>query len=437
MGARILRQRYGGDYPNIETRVRERGNLDADDLVALRNDRLRRFITSARSLVPFYRECAPAIDQEAASADPFSVLATFPIIRKEDVKAHLMQFAMNSAFDEPSLVIHTSGTTGGGLRFPVLRSAMREQWATWWRYRGWHGLRRSEWCGYFGGRAVVPVAQTGPPFWRINYPGRQVLFSTFHMSDSSLLSYVQELDRRQLRWLHGYPSALVLIAQFMLERGLRLGHKIEWITTGAESLLPHQRTVIEQALGCVVREHYGLAEATANASECPAGRLHIDEDFSFVELLPSSVPRVHRIIGTNMSNPAFPLIRYDSGDRVTLGPEGCLCGRPGRILETIEGRVEDYVMLSDGRLVGRLDHIFKDLVRVREAQVFQPNLHEVIIRVVRGPGYSPQDESTILEAARQRLGRTIDLKIEHLEKIERTPTGKLRFVISNVTRDEG
>src|SRR5207249_1777801 len=42
-------------------------------------------------------------------------------------------------------IVHTSGTTGGELRFPITMRAMQEQWATWWRYRGWHGIRPGTW----------------------------------------------------------------------------------------------------------------------------------------------------------------------------------------------------------------------------------------------------------------------------------------------------
>ena len=31
----------------------------------------------------------------------------------------------------------------------------------------------------------------------------------------------------------------------------------------------------------------------------------------------------------------------------------------------------DYVVLSNGAVVGQLDHIFKNLVNIREAQIYQ------------------------------------------------------------------
>jgi len=48
-------------------------------------------------------------------------------------------------------------------------------------------------------------------------------------------------------------------------------YPIRWITVGAENLLPQQADLIEQAFGARPRQHYGMAEAIANSSECERG----------------------------------------------------------------------------------------------------------------------------------------------------------------------
>ena len=46
--------------------------------------------------------------------------------------------------------------------------------------------------------------------------------------------------------------------------------------------------------------------------------------------------------------------------------------------------VARYVVLPDGTRVGRMDHCFKDMVSVREAQIHQAQLGEITVRIVRG-----------------------------------------------------
>ncbi len=125
-------------------------------------------------------------------------------------------------------------------------------------------------------------------------------------------------------------------------------------------------------------------------------------------------------------------MRYDTGDIVTLSEERCGCGRPGRVVERIDGRQEDYVILRDGTRVGRMDHIFKDMVRVREAQVYQARPGEIVYRIVRGEGYGPDDERRLLAETALRLGEQVSVQIEYVNRIERSQSGKLRFVVSEI-----
>ncbi len=245
-------------------------------------------------------------------------------------------------------------------------------------------------------------------------------------------SYVALLRSRRPPWLHGFPSLLVLLAAYMLDRNIELGYQVRWITTGAENLLSQQADLIERAFGLRPKQHYGMAEAVANVSECECGSLHVDEDFSAVEFVPNPAGVGHRVIGTNFTNPATPLLRYDTQDIVKLSSAKCSCGRPGRVLEYIDGRAEDYLVLKNGARLGRTDHIFKDLVNVREAQIYQKNVGEMVVRVVRGSGYSQVDESMLLCEIGKRVGDQADIAIEYVEALERSESGKLRLVVSEI-----
>ncbi|MGQ9847592.1 MAG: hypothetical protein ACUVQP_08865 [Bacteroidales bacterium] len=207
---------------------------------------------------------------------------------------------------------------------------------------------------------------------------------------------------------------------------------MQWITCGAENLLEHQKELIKRAFGVNPKQHYGMAEAVGNISECEYGKLHLDEDFAFLEFIPEKSSQTFRMIGTNFTNMATPLLRYDTKDFVKLSTDSCPCGRPGRVVEQIDGRLEDYVILKDGTKIGRLDHVFKNLVNIREAQIYQKSLNEIALKVVKGKDYTKQDEIILLEEFRKRVGNEIKISIDYVEQIERSKSGKLRFVISGI-----
>jgi len=142
---------------------------------------------------------------------------------------------------------YTGGTTGSAFGFYTTNQTLCEQWAVWWRYRRSMGIKFGQWCGLFGGKAIVPKSQTNPPFWRVIKPCRQVYCSGYHLNRSNYLEYVRMLSRRQIKWLHGYPSNIASLAAYMVSDGIRL--PMNYVTTGSEQLLEHQADVIREAFG--------------------------------------------------------------------------------------------------------------------------------------------------------------------------------------------
>ena len=432
-GARLIRRRYDNGYKALEREAFERERWTPERIEAFARRRCQAIVKHAASTVPYYRRSFAEMHLDPHDVRGPDDLTALPILDKQTVQGNLADFHSELKTQMRYGTMHTSGTTGAGLIFPMMLEAEQEQWAVWWRYRARFGLDRNTWYAHFYGKSIVPFERSKPPFWRVNRPGRQILFSAYHMSEHNLPYYVDELNHRQPLWIQGYPSLLGVLASFMLEQGYELNYRPKVITVGSENLLPQQKLVIEKVFDAPCRQHYGVAEGVGNISECPEGNLHVDEDYAHIEFLPFD-GNSHRIIGTNYTNYAFPLIRYDVGDLARLeDPEKrCPCGRTGRSVKSIDGRKEDYVLTADGRHIGRLDHIFKDMVNIKECQIFQEHVERIIFRVVRGKEYTGKDEKMLLREARTRLGNRIVIDIDYVEAIERTDQGKLRFVISKI-----
>jgi phenylacetate-CoA ligase len=128
----------------------------------------------------------------------------------------------------------------------------------------------------------------------------------------------------------------------------------------------------------------------------------------------------------------MPLIRYATNDLAGAAEHACPCGLPGRIIRSIDGRQEDYVILRSGARLGRMDHIFKDMVNIREAQILQAIPGEITLRIVRRDGFDDRDEQELLREAHKRVGEDTDIRVDYVQAIEREPNGKLRFVISEL-----
>lgn len=433
-GFQIQRKRYRSDFGRLYLKVCAQQSLHGEDLRDFQKRRLRAHLHAAAD-TDFW----PKIFQDAGvnpgADDPFAELEKLPILLKSQVRENPSALLNHNFEKSPLRTVKTSGTTGAGLAFAETFESEMLRWATWWRYRALHGIQRNTWCAYFGGQAVVPIYSTRHPFWRWNWPGRQLMFSSYHLKPENISAYLNALRKYRPPWIHGYPSVLALLANLIIAHDEAPLDFVEVVTIGSESLLPHQKEAMRRAFGAPVREHYGLAESVANISETPVGELVIDEDYAFVELVPfdDDSPGVYRLIGTNFTNPAFPLLRYDTGDIVYCDPTFPQNSQGWRIIQSIDGRKEDYITLPDGRRLGRLARIFTDLTTIAEAQIYQPHQNRIELRVVPGPQYrKPKDEPLLLQKARRRMGDEIEITVKYQTSIQRTARGKLRFVVSDI-----
>lgn len=387
---------------------------------------LKDFLINAQKS-PFWHKRFQSFGVNVNSQNPIDEIEKLPILKKKEVQNNLNLIKIN-LMNHRIKTANTSGTTGKGLIFQQTQLMENKQWAVWWRYRKRHGININTWMGWFGGKTIINVNNKKPPFWRVNYFGKQVLFSAYHLNNQTVYYYHKAIREKKLKWLHGYPSQLTYFATLIKENKLDY-LKVEHVTLGAENLLKHQEEIIKEVFGVKPVQHYGLAEGVANISQLPSGEFQVDQDFALVEFIPTTTSNVFKIIGTNYSNFAFPLIRYDTNDLIRI--ENFLDGRSEII--SIDGRNEDYITLPNGIRLGRLDHIFKNAIFVNEAQIYQPTLNEIVLKIVPGNSFIKEfHEKILLRECEQRMGPEVKISFEYFTKLPRTNSGKLRFVESDV-----
>lgn len=388
------------------------------------------FIRHSRDNSPFWREQFINYDLKLDCDNIYIELSKLPIISKEQVKENIDNIRIDSSIlkEYKVLKISTSGTTGSGLVFWQTREMENKQWAVWWRYRIRNGISFNTWCAWFGGKIIIPVSSSKPPFWRVNIPGKQLMFSGYHLNKETAIYYFNKLKKSKISWIHGYPSQIALLAGYIDELKLGSLPDLKIITYGSENMFDYQHKLISRVLKVPIRTHYGLAEGVANISQLKDGSYLVDDDFCYVEFVPTKDKNRYKIIGTNFSNYAFPLIRYDTGDIAIIEDV-----KGEKIIKGIDGRSDDYIVRPDGIKISRLGFLFKDQTFVKEAQIFQPDINNIIFRVVPLKGYDKSKfEIEIIDAAKQRLGDSFNYIFDYLESIPKTKNGKLRFVVSNV-----
>lgn len=426
-GMGVDRLRYGGTYAETELEYMARSDWTFEALQAYGRSRRVQMLALA-SLTPYYSRVFADLGaswHELVDDDAFQQI---PLTPKDDLRETPDDFAPRERVASDALA-RTSGTTGSSIGVLRSRTAVDEQWAVWWRYRGWHGIRRGEPCALFAGRRVMRTDQ-GPPYWRRNVPGGELRFSTYHISPTTAPDYVKRLNTFKPRWIHGFSSAIANLATCILELGLKVEAPIQWVSLGGENVTNLQMETIQAAFGVRPIQHYGLAEGAANFSTCPEGRLHVDEDFAGVDFSPEG-GGLTRVVGTTYANRARVLLRYDTGDLATLGAQGtrCACGFGGRVVTSLDGRGDETIKLPDGRLVGSPEDAFRTDLGVARAQLLQRRDGGIVVSFVPSAQWRDESLPRVEAALRDFLGHEIEISFTRVDDLPRTAGGKVRLVV--------
>lgn len=439
-GWRVRQHRFGAALQRSLDELLESERWPRDRLLELQNRRLRRIVRHAYDNSPFYRRSFDEAGVAVPDIRTIEDLPKLPILTKEAVRAN-GDSLLTSRPRRGWLEGHTSGTTGSPLAVWYDRRTCVETNAVDARHKRWAGLRDGEWIGLFLGRVVVPIGRRKPPYWRINHALRQVWFSSFHLSDESLPQIVEEIKKRSLRVLEGYPSTLFVVADHLRHRGETL--PLRAVITSSETLHRVQRETIERAFRCPLFDFYAMAERTVFAGECEfhEGK-HVAEEYGVLEIVdangePVAAGDMGYVVGTSLHNTAMPMLRYRMSDVTSLLTDPCPCGRTLMRMSDVSTKAEDIVVTPDGRWISPsvLTHPFKPLHSVTRSQIVQLQPDHVVVKIVPDGEFPPSERRQLLESLTARLGREVRIDIEVVDDIPRDPSGKFRWVVSRIPHD--
>ena len=152
------------------------------------------------------------------------------------------------------------------------------------------------------------------------------------------------------------PSYALYISEVMSNMGIdpRRDLKLKYGLFGAEASTEEMRRQLEDRLGIIATENYGLSEIIGPgvSGECiKKCGMHINEDHFIVEIIDSVTGEVLQdgeqgeVVITAMSKQALPILRYKTKDISHLIPEKCSCGRTQKRMAKIKGRTDDMLII--------------------------------------------------------------------------------------------
>jgi phenylacetate-CoA ligase len=406
--------------------------------------KLRRLATEQS---PFYRRFHAGCDSrpladlpvlsKAQLMESFDELVTDRRVRLADLREFLERIEGYRLFQDRYWVARTSGSTGAPGVFLWNRPEWTSVVASYARAQEWAGINAS-----LMRRTRIGVVSSRIPWHQSALVGMSVdsVFVPVRRFDATapLGQIVDGLNEWQPENLVCYASMARILAEEQLAGRLRLAPRA--VMCSSEVLSPESRGRIRSAFGVEPFNVYAATEPAGVAAECELHRLHLFEDLVITEVVddrnrpvpPGQVGA--KVLVTVLFSRTQPLIRYEMSDTICLTETRCACGREFGLVDRIEGRTEDVLVLpaAGGTTASIHPNVFHRVLEplpVNQWQVEQ-TAAGLVLRIVPGEGpIHPQIIVAALTTALAEAGAIpVPIHVELVDFVEKTPLGKTPLI---------
>ena len=412
-----------------------------EELKGYQEEKLQKLIKFSYNQVPYYSKLFKNLYLQPEDIQTIEDLEKLPILTKEMIRNNQKDFIPLDLKEQKYDNSSTGGSTGEPLYYKLSKDdgilGLAILYAKW----GNSGYELGDTVGVIAGSSLMPTTKSklvdNIKAFMMNYKK----YSSFDLSEKYMDEIVTGLNKSKPKYLRGYASSIYLFARHIKDKNLKFTFHPKGVFTTAEILFDYQRELIEDVFGCKVFNQYGLNDGGISAFECEMHKgLHVDMIRSIMEVVDENGNQLEagkegHILATSLYNYAMPFIRYDSGDLGVLLGKNCECGRHAPLLEKVVGRVSDFIYAPNGNKIHGefFSHIFYELDWVKQFQIVQKRVDEVIVKIV------PDSDDKINENDMERMKRIIinrtgkmDIIIEIIDEIETTKAGKWKFIVSEV-----
>lgn len=397
----------------------------AGELRRIQLERLKKIVRHAWDEVPFYRRRFEEAGFHPDDLRSMGDLARIPTTTKEEIR-EAGDAIIPDRFDRSRLVrSFTSGSTGKPLE--VIKDRMAVVIATALKSYAFleGGVRPTD--------RIVSATRYGDAHWPL---------LTVVPASPNPEPTLELLKSMNPDVLYLYPNHIPRLAGCDLS-----GLDPRLVFSQSMPVTPQSREATRRLFGTELFDTYGSIEFSRLAFECPAHEgMHVLTDWTVVEFLsdgrPAAPGEPGEVVVTGLYNCAQPLIRYELGDVAAPSARVCSCGRAWPLIDTLEGRLIDHLLMPSGRTVtpgaiynGVHSELEKNLLCLADCQVVQTAADRIVVNYIRGKKFDPEVIRRMivnLERGFAEIGETVFFEPREVEELERGRGGKVQMVISRI-----
>jgi phenylacetate-CoA ligase len=359
-------------------------------LQTMRENMLKSVLQHAYTHTIFYRRLYKKHGITPKDIQSFEDISKLPIVSKQSLRACSIQERTSRRYDLKTCYEgHTSGSTGEPFRVYTEPRAFNYQ-------RALHA-RRLFIYGYKPWNTIVIFG----PYWAgdtsimkrkrvragllnmMNFDANRLSLLDDPVENLAVLRAIQP----QVIWCP--PSYLELLAEAASHQNIADVHP-QLIICGAEMLDPKTRKLAEAVFHTEIFDEYGTVDVASRNIAWQCHRhdgYHINLDAVHLEFVRDgelvAPGEEGQIVATNLFRYATPMIRYMIGDIGVPAETPCPCGRGFPLMRSIEGRSDDHILLSNGRLISPLVVLiqFRAIPGIYRFQLVQEAIDQITVYI--------------------------------------------------------
>jgi phenylacetate-CoA ligase len=375
---------------------REAECMDRTDLQRLQLERLQNTLKRVAENVPCYQTKFKESGFQPGDLQTLEDIQHLPFTTKNDLRLNYPYGMFAVPMREVVRIHSSSGTTGK----PTVVGYTKQDIQNWSelvaRFMTAAGVTNEDIVHVAFGYGLFTGA------FGLHYGSESIGASVIPMSAGNTDKQIMIMQDYRSSVLVCTPSYALTIADRMEKKGmdptslsLRIG------LFGAEPWSEQMRCELEQRLGIIATDNYGLSEIMGPgvAGDCIYKKgMHLAEDHFLAEIIDPETGEVlpegsvGELVITSLTKQAFPMIRYRTRDITRLLYDRCDCGRTMARMEKTRGRSDDMLI-------------------IKGVNVFPTQIEEVLFQI---DGCEPHYQLVI---DRVNNSDTLEIQIEVTERI--------------------
>ncbi|MFK5926939.1 MAG: phenylacetate--CoA ligase [Desulfuromusa sp.] len=324
--------------------------LPREDLRQLQLKRLQKTLSLVADKVPCYQTKFRASGFQPDDLQTLEDIRHLPFTTKEDLRVNYPYGMFAVPMREVVRIHSSSGTTGK----PTVVGYTKEDIKIWTelvaRFMTAAGVTQEDIVHIAFGYGLFTGA------FGLHYGSEAIGASVIPMSGGNTDKQLMIMQDYRSSALVCTPSYGLTLADRMEKQGIDPGSLALRVGLfGAEPWSEQMRIELEQRLGIIATDNYGLSEIMGPgvAGECLFKQgMHLAEDHFLAEIIDPDTGAVlpdgsvGELVLTSLTKQAFPMIRYRTRDITRLNYEPCECGRTLARMEKTRGRTDDMLIIK-------------------------------------------------------------------------------------------